>query len=130
MLLHSRFLFSSRVVQIGNPGLTLTEQKSQMSAWSIIAAPLLISSDLTSGLDNATLAILSAPEVIAVHRDTLAVQVRSPLVVAFDSLLLTLCRTIFVLFELSGRPRISGIADWAGMLGSSPRRRLSCGPSL
>jgi alpha-galactosidase len=63
------------MLQIGNPGLTLTEQKSQMSAWSLVAAPLLISTDLISGVDNATLAILSAPEVIAVHQDALAVQV-------------------------------------------------------
>ena len=46
-----------------------------MSTWAVVMAPILISTDLVSGIDNATLSILAAPEVIAVSQDTLGVQV-------------------------------------------------------
>jgi alpha-galactosidase len=62
------------MLEVGQPGLTLTEQKSHFSAWAIMAAPLLISADLVSGIANDTLAILAAPEVIAVDQDPLGVQ--------------------------------------------------------
>ena len=62
------------MLQVGNPGLTFNEQKAHFSAWAIVAAPLLIGSDIVSGLDNATMSILSAPEVIAVNQDPLGVQ--------------------------------------------------------
>ena len=61
---------------MGDRGLSLTEQRSQVSAWALVAAPLLISADLAGGLDNETLALLAAPEVVAVSQDALAVQVR------------------------------------------------------
>jgi alpha-galactosidase len=61
---------------VGNPGLTLDQQQAQVSAWAVIASPLLISTTLVdpAGIPNATLAILSAPEVIAVSQDALLVQ--------------------------------------------------------
>jgi alpha-galactosidase len=62
------------MLQVGDAGLSPDEARSHFSAWCVVAAPLLISNDLVSGLDAATLAILSAPEVIAVDQDALGVQ--------------------------------------------------------
>ena len=60
---------------MGNPGLSDTEARAHFSAWCVVAAPLLIGADIVSGLDNATLAILGAPELLAVDQDALGVQV-------------------------------------------------------
>jgi alpha-galactosidase len=62
------------LLQVGNAGLSLAEARSHMAAWCVVAAPLLISNDLVSGIDAETLSILSAPEVIAVDQDVLGVQ--------------------------------------------------------
>jgi alpha-galactosidase len=62
------------LLQVGNPGLSVTEQQAHFFAWCIIASPLLLSTDLVSGLDNVTLALISAPEVLAVSQDPLGVQ--------------------------------------------------------
>ena len=62
------------MLQVGDAGLSPDEAQSHFAAWAVVAAPLLISNDLVSGLDAATLAILSAPEVIAVDQDALGVQ--------------------------------------------------------
>ena len=40
----------------------------------MVAAPLLISADLSHGIDNDTLSILSAPEIVAVDQDAMGVQ--------------------------------------------------------
>jgi alpha-galactosidase len=60
-------------LQIGNRGLNLNEDKTQMSLWCLLAAPLFSSTDLTK-LTAAQLAILTNREVIAVDQDRLAVQ--------------------------------------------------------
>ncbi len=60
-------------LQIGNRGLNLNEDKTQMSLWSLLAAPLFSSTDLTK-LTPAQLAILTNPEVIAVDRDPEGIQ--------------------------------------------------------
>ena len=62
------------MLQVGNAGMTLTEQRAHFSAWCISAAPLLVATDLISAVDPETLAILSAPELIAVNQDPLGVQ--------------------------------------------------------
>jgi alpha-galactosidase len=51
-------------------GLTPHEQASQVTLWSLLAAPLMISCDLTK-LDAFTLALLTNPEVIDVDQDPL-----------------------------------------------------------
>ena len=53
---------------MGNIGLTVAEQYTQMSLWCIASAPLLIATDLLSA-SNVTLDILSNPEVVAVNQD-------------------------------------------------------------
>jgi alpha-galactosidase len=60
-------------LQIGNRGLNLDEDKTQMSLWCLLAAPLFSSTDLTK-LTPAEVAILTNREVIAVDQDRLAVQ--------------------------------------------------------
>lgn len=59
------------MLQIGN-GLTMAEQRSHFALWSLLKSPLMISTDLTQ-LDAGALAILKAPEIIAVHQDDLDV---------------------------------------------------------
>jgi alpha-galactosidase len=61
------------MLQIGNRGLDLNEDKTQMSLWCLLAAPLISSADLTM-LTPAQLAILTNPEVIAVDQDSLGVE--------------------------------------------------------
>ena len=54
-------------------GLTITEQRSHFSLWALVASPLLIGTDL-SQISPDALAILKAPEVIAVSQDALGKQ--------------------------------------------------------
>jgi alpha-galactosidase len=61
------------MLEIGNGGETHDEYVTQMSIWSMLAAPLIAGNDLTT-MDKDTLAILTNPEVIAVDQDTLGVQ--------------------------------------------------------
>jgi alpha-galactosidase len=60
-------------LQIGNRGLDLNEDETQMSLWSILAAPLFSSADVTK-LTPDQLAILTNPEVIAIDQDPAGIQ--------------------------------------------------------
>ena len=60
-------------LQIGNRGLNLDEDKTQISFWSLLAAPLFSSTDVTK-LTEAQLAILTNREVIAVDQDPEGIQ--------------------------------------------------------
>ncbi len=62
------------MLEIGNPGLSFEEQKAHMAAWIIMCSPLLIGTDIVSGIDNETMFILSAPEVLAITQDPLGIQ--------------------------------------------------------
>jgi alpha-galactosidase len=62
-------------LQIGNKGLNLDEDKTQMSLWSLLVAPLFSSTDVTK-LTEAQLAILTNREVIAVDQDPMGIQGR------------------------------------------------------
>ncbi|MFJ5304787.1 NPCBM/NEW2 domain-containing protein [Streptomyces sp. NPDC088350] len=61
------------MLEVGNGGMTDTEYRSHFSLWSIMAAPLLIGSDLRTATD-ATFDILDNKEVIAVDQDPLGKQ--------------------------------------------------------
>jgi alpha-galactosidase len=63
------------MLEVGNGGMTNTEYRSHFSLWSIMAAPLLIGTDLRDA-SAATFEILKNREVIAVDQDTLGVQGR------------------------------------------------------
>ena len=56
------------MLQIGNVGLTLTEQYTHMTLWCIAGAPLLAGTDLIHA-SKETLAILANPEVTAIDQD-------------------------------------------------------------
>jgi alpha-N-acetylgalactosaminidase len=58
---------------IGNPGLSISEQRAQFALWAILAAPLYISTDL-SKISADSLAILKNEKVIAVNQDDLGKQ--------------------------------------------------------
>lgn len=60
-------------LQIGNQGLNLDEDKTQMTLWSLLAAPLFSSTDVTK-LSDAQLAVLTNREVIAVDQDPKGIQ--------------------------------------------------------
>ncbi|MCO5992097.1 NPCBM/NEW2 domain-containing protein [Actinoallomurus rhizosphaericola] len=61
------------MLEVGNGGMTGTEYRSHFSLWSIMAAPLLIGTDLRKA-SAATMSILENKEVIAVDQDRLGVQ--------------------------------------------------------
>ncbi|XP_065831212.1 uncharacterized protein [Oscarella lobularis] len=61
------------MLQVGNVGLSVTESKAHFSLWCIIMAPLLAGTDIVH-MSNETLAIMTAPEVVAVNQDPLAKQ--------------------------------------------------------
>jgi alpha-galactosidase len=61
------------MLEVGNGGMTDTEYRSHFSLWSVMAAPLLIGTDLRRASD-ATLGILGNKEVVAVDQDPLGKQ--------------------------------------------------------
>ncbi|NGN64481.1 alpha-galactosidase [Streptomyces sp. A7024] len=61
------------MLEVGNGGMTDTEYRTHFSMWSIMAAPLLIGSDLRKA-DETTFDILGNKEVIAVDQDPLGKQ--------------------------------------------------------
>ncbi len=61
------------MLEIGNGGLSLTEEQSQFTLWSEMASPLLLSTEVAD-LSPAELSIVSNRDVIAVDRDPLGRQ--------------------------------------------------------
>ena len=61
------------MLQVGNIGLSVTEQYSHFALWSLMASPLLIGSDV-SMLSNTSLTIMGNAEVVAVNQDALGAQ--------------------------------------------------------
>jgi alpha-galactosidase len=61
------------MLEIGNQKLTEYEPRTQMSLWSILAAPLIAGNDLTT-MTKETLAALTNPDVIAVDQDPAGIQ--------------------------------------------------------
>ena len=62
------------MLEVGNSrGLTVTEQRTQLSLWAMMAAPLLISTDLRHA-DAATMAMLGNRGIIALDQDRLGRQ--------------------------------------------------------
>jgi alpha-galactosidase len=54
-------------------GLTAAQFRSQMSMWAVLAAPLMVSVDLT-GIHSSSLATVSNSEAVAIDQDPLGVQ--------------------------------------------------------
>ncbi len=61
------------MLEVGNGGMTDTEDRTHFSMWAMMAAPLIAGNDLT-GLSVASLATLTNQEVIAVDQDALGKQ--------------------------------------------------------
>ncbi|MBB5895290.1 NPCBM/NEW2 domain-containing protein [Kutzneria kofuensis] len=61
------------MLEVGNGGMTDTEYRSHFSLWSIMAAPLLIGSDIRKATP-ATMSILTNRDIIAVDQDPLGIQ--------------------------------------------------------
>jgi alpha-galactosidase len=61
------------MLEIGNGGMTTTEYETHFAMWAMMAAPLLIGTDLRDASAD-TLRILSSPELIAVDQDPLGAQ--------------------------------------------------------
>lgn len=61
------------LLELGNGGLTATEERSQLTLWSMMAAPLLISTNLDS-VSPETLRVLGNADVIALDQDPLGRQ--------------------------------------------------------
>jgi alpha-galactosidase len=61
------------MLEIGNGGMSAGEYRTHFSLWAIMAAPLLIGTDLRT-IDAAALAVLSNREVIAIDQDELGRQ--------------------------------------------------------
>lgn len=61
------------MLEVGNGGMTDTEYRTHFSLWAVMAAPLLIGTDLRTA-DDATMEILGNEEVIAVDQDPLGRQ--------------------------------------------------------
>jgi alpha-galactosidase len=61
------------MMEIGNGGMTATEYHTHMSMWAMMAAPLIIGTDLRTASAQ-TLAILGNRDIIAIDQDRLGVQ--------------------------------------------------------
>ncbi len=61
------------MLEVGNGGMTEDEYHSHFGLWAMMAAPLLAGNDLRN-MDQATIDILTAEEVIAVDQDPLGIQ--------------------------------------------------------
>jgi len=63
------------MLEVGNGGMTAAEYRAHFSLWAILAAPLMAGNDVRA-MTDATRAILTAPEVIAIDQDPLGRQGR------------------------------------------------------
>ena len=58
------------LLEVGNNGMTTAEYRSQFAIWSLLKAPLLISTNVMN-MSADTLDILSKREIIAINQDSL-----------------------------------------------------------
>ena len=61
------------MLEVGNKGLSYEEQRSQMTMWSIMAAPIMISSDVRN-MSAETKELYLNKDMIAINQDSLGVQ--------------------------------------------------------
>ena len=60
------------MLEVGNNGLTLNEQRAHFALWALLKSPLIASADLRH-ISKEALTILLADEVIAVNQDDLGI---------------------------------------------------------
>lgn len=61
------------MLEVGNGGMTVNEDRAHFSMWCMLAAPLIAGNDLTS-MSKETHAILTNAEAIAINQDVLGIQ--------------------------------------------------------
>ncbi|WP_433239114.1 NPCBM/NEW2 domain-containing protein [Streptosporangium sp. CA-135522] len=110
------------MLEVGNGGMTDTEYRTHFSTWAIMAAPLLIGTDLRTA-SQATFDILKNTDVIAVNQDPLG---RQATVVKSDNGLTVLAKTlsngdraVALVNETSSAKTIATTVTEAGMGGAS-----------
>jgi len=110
------------MLEIGNGSLTLAEQRSHFSLWAIMAAPLLIGTDLRKASDQ-TFGVLENRDVIAVDQDTLGKQgvpvKRSGGLAVYSKQLANGDRAVALFNESAATATISTTASEVGLSGSS-----------
>ena len=68
--LYARMPCLKDMLQLGNDGLNVEEQKSHFTLWAFINSPLLLGSDITN-LDKDVVALLLNVEITALNQDSL-----------------------------------------------------------
>lgn len=63
------------LLEVGNPGMTSTEQASHFAIWAMFKSPLMVSTAVPT-MSDATLAILSNKDLLAINQDTLGEPVK------------------------------------------------------
>jgi alpha-galactosidase len=110
------------MLEVGNGGMTDTEYRTHFSLWAVMAAPLLIGSDVRSA-SSATLTILKNTDVIAVDQDALGRQgtvvSASGGLVVYSKVLANGDRAVVLLNENTTAATVSTTASAIGIGGSS-----------
>lgn len=70
---HTGYYNDLDMMVLGMPGMTPASNRVHMSLWVISGAPLIVGADITK-LTKDDLAVLTNPEVIAIHQDALGLQ--------------------------------------------------------
>jgi alpha-galactosidase len=110
------------MLEIGNGGMTATEYRTHFSLWAIMAAPMLIGSDIRSA-SATTLSILKNTDVIAVDQDPLGRQgtllSSSNGLAVYNRVLANGDRAVVLLNETSATATVSTTTSAIGMGGGT-----------
>jgi alpha-galactosidase len=113
------------MLEVGNGGMTATEYRTHFSLWAVLAAPLLIGSDIRSA-SGTTLSILKNTDVIAVDQDVLGRQgtvvSSSGGLAVYSKVLANGDRAVVLLNENTATATVSTTASAIGIGGSSTYR--------
>jgi alpha-galactosidase len=113
------------MLEVGNGGMTATEYRTHFSLWAVLAAPLLIGSDIRSA-SSTTLSILKNTDVIAVDQDVLGRQgtvvSSSGGLAVYSKVLANGDRAVVLLNENTAAATVSTTASAIGIGGSSSYR--------
>ncbi|WP_435852601.1 glycoside hydrolase family 27 protein [Streptomyces sparsogenes] len=113
------------MLEVGNGGMTATEYRTHFSLWAMMAAPLLIGSDIRNATATTT-SILKNTDLIAVDQDTLGKQATivssSGGKVVYAKQLANGDRAVALLNENSSSATVSTTASAVGLGGSSSYR--------
>src|SRR6266508_1302018 len=112
------------MLEVGNGGMTTTEYRTHLSLWAVMAAPLLIGSDIRNA-SATTLSILKNSDVVAVDQDPLGKQgtvvSSSGGRVVYSKPLANGDRAVVLLNETAATATVSTTASAIGLGGSSFR---------